>query len=216
MVPQYSLSEVRFLLRPGAGTTAPAGNQHHERGRTATLSWRYGRRGGIARGVPRHRSERPGPGIATVTEPTCQVAVDLGKTYYWKVAEVNAAEDPAAWESDVWKFTAQPFIAVDDFESYTNDSPTRVFQTWIDGVGFSPDEFFPNGNDGNGTGALVGIRSAVGQHHGDQEGPRRQAVGAVLLRLLRTRRPPRRHARSTSRRTGPSTASSRWPCISPA
>jgi len=45
---------------------------------------------------------------------------------------------------------------VDDFEDYNNFSPDRVFQTWIDGVGYSADEFFPVDNPGNGSGAAIG------------------------------------------------------------
>jgi len=48
------------------------------------------------------------------------------------------------------------FLVVDDFEDYTNFSPDRVFQRWIDGVGYSADEFFPVDNPGNGTGAALG------------------------------------------------------------
>ncbi|RPJ37677.1 MAG: LamG domain-containing protein, partial [Planctomycetaceae bacterium] len=47
-------------------------------------------------------------------------------------------------------------IVVDDFESYTDYSPNKIFQTWIDGWGYSKDEVFPNGHEGNGTGAQVG------------------------------------------------------------
>lgn len=47
-------------------------------------------------------------------------------------------------------------LTVDDFESYTNDSPHFVFQTWLDGTGFWPDEFWPEGYEGNGSGATVG------------------------------------------------------------
>jgi hypothetical protein len=47
-------------------------------------------------------------------------------------------------------------LVIDDFESYTNESPNYVFQTWHDGVGFWPDEFFPDGYEGNGSGSMVG------------------------------------------------------------
>jgi hypothetical protein len=67
---------------------------------------------------------------------------------------------------------------IDDFESYTNDSPKRVFQAWIDGVGFSPDDSFPQGNKGNGSGALVGydptlrpIMETEATHGGKQSMP---------------------------------------------
>ena len=69
---------------------------------------------------------------------------------------------PAPGTSDVWSFSTAESIVVDDFESYTNDSPKRVFQTWIDGMGFSEDEFFPKGNTGNGSGALVGYDPTKG------------------------------------------------------
>jgi hypothetical protein len=51
----------------------------------------------------------------------------------------------------VWSFTT--ILSVDDFESYTNDIGGRIFQTWIDGWGYT--EPAP-GNPGNGTGASVG------------------------------------------------------------
>jgi len=45
------------------------------------------------------------------------------------------------------------FLVVDDFESYTNDVGSRVFEAWIDGIGFTLPE---PGNPGNNTGAAVG------------------------------------------------------------
>jgi hypothetical protein len=42
---------------------------------------------------------------------------------------------------------------VDDFESYTDDVGSRIFQSWIDGWGYTEP---PPGNPGNGTGATVG------------------------------------------------------------
>jgi hypothetical protein len=82
--------------------------------------------------------------------------LEWNKTYYWRIDEVNAADADSPWTGNVWNFTTADFIVVDDFESYTNNSPNRVFQTWVDGIGFSEDEFYPGGNPGNGTGALVG------------------------------------------------------------
>ncbi|MBN1506677.1 MAG: LamG domain-containing protein [Sedimentisphaerales bacterium] len=75
-------------------------------------------------------------------------------TYYWRVDEVFFDEITAG---NVWSFTTcQP---VDDFGSYTNDVGSRVFQTWIDGLGYS--EPAP-GNPGNGTGAIVGYDPELG------------------------------------------------------
>ena len=69
---------------------------------------------------------------------------------------------PSAWEGDVWSFSTLEYFPIDDFESYTNESPNRVFQTWIDGWGFSEDEFFPTGNPGNATGSMIGYNPEVG------------------------------------------------------
>ncbi|MBN2593125.1 MAG: leucine-rich repeat domain-containing protein [Sedimentisphaerales bacterium] len=92
-------------------------------------------------------------------------ALEWGTTYYWRIDEVNfitiEAEDGAedvneiVWKGRAWSFTTAEFIVIDDFELYTNnrDAGQAVFQTWIDGLGFSKPE--PN-SPGNGTGSIVG------------------------------------------------------------
>ena len=79
-----------------------------------------------------------------------------GQTYYWRVDEVNDAAADSSWKGTVWSFTTATFLIVDNFESYTNDSPNRLFQAWIDGMGFSEDEYFPAGDPGNGSSSTVG------------------------------------------------------------
>jgi len=76
--------------------------------------------------------------------------------YFWRVDAVNDVNPDSPWKGPVWNFTTANFITVDNFESYTNDSPNRVFQAWVDGYGFSADEFFPEGNQGNGSDAAIG------------------------------------------------------------
>ena len=82
--------------------------------------------------------------------------------YFWRVDAVNDASTDSPWKGPVWNFTTGNFLVVDDFESYTNDSPNRVFQTWIDGLGFSKDDFFPEGNPGNGSDAIIGYDPTLG------------------------------------------------------
>jgi hypothetical protein len=110
--------------------------------------------------------------VGTVSEPRFDASrlVALGQTYYWKVNEVNDREDPTTWEGEVWSFKVSDVLAVEDFESYTNASPKRVFQTWIDGYGFSADDFFAADNPGNGTGAGLGhdIWTAGSPHYDGQ------------------------------------------------
>jgi len=75
-------------------------------------------------------------------------------TYYWRIDEVNAAD---TWKGGVWSFTTANFIVVDDFEDYTDDVGSRIFQTWKDGWGYN--EPAP-GYAGNGTGSTVGYGQA--------------------------------------------------------
>jgi hypothetical protein len=69
--------------------------------------------------------------------------LDFGRTYYWKVDEVNDAASPKLWAGDVWSFTTQEYAVVDDFEGY-DDKDNRIYDAWIDGM-----------TDGN-SGSIVG------------------------------------------------------------
>ena len=72
------------------------------------------------------------------------------KTYYWRIDEVNAAD---TWKGSLWSFTTANFIVADDFEDYTDNVGSRIFQTWKDGWGYTQP---PPGYAGNGTGSAVG------------------------------------------------------------
>jgi hypothetical protein len=62
--------------------------------------------------------------------------LEWGKTYYWRVDEINAGEADSPWKGAVWSFTTADFIPIDNFESYNDDmeAMTTIFDTWIDGV----------------------------------------------------------------------------------
>ncbi len=81
--------------------------------------------------------------------------LEFNTTYYWRVDEVNNAHPDKLWKGTVWSFTTGNYIAVDDFEDYNDFSPYKIFQTWLDGVGYSADEILP-GYGGNETGSAVG------------------------------------------------------------
>jgi len=70
-------------------------------------------------------------------------------TYYWRIDEANEI----IWKGDVWSFKVGRYLVVDDFEDYNNSSPDKVYQTWIDGLGYTQP---PPGVPGNGTGSTVG------------------------------------------------------------
>ncbi len=159
-MPQTGLSEVRFYQIPVFAREPKPASAATGTGPDVVLSWRSGREAVSHQVYLSADSNAVADGTAlieTVNQSSyTPKALDLGKTYYWKVVEVNNAATPATWESDVWSFTVANYVVIDDFESYTNESPNRVFQAWIDGFGFSEDEFFPAGNPGNSTGSGVG------------------------------------------------------------
>ncbi|UCG56616.1 MAG: hypothetical protein JSU70_17345 [Phycisphaerales bacterium] len=81
--------------------------------------------------------------------------LEWGRTYYLRVDEVN--NDATMSAGRVWSFTTADYILVDDFEDYNDYSPDRIFQTWIDGFGYTDP---PPGKQGNGTGSTVGYLTA--------------------------------------------------------
>jgi hypothetical protein len=86
-------------------------------------------------------------GDATKASPEYQGSKELGSeshdpgklawytTYYWRVDEVNDVNPDSPWTGKVWSFTTADFLAVDDFEDYTDDDPAgeAIWQSWIDG-----------------------------------------------------------------------------------
>ncbi len=133
---QYSLSEVRFLYVPtyarkhvpadGAADVDPA----------ALLSWRAGREAGSHDVYISADEEAVINGTApvvNVAEAPHAVDLDLGQTYYWKVNEVNAVEDPATWEGDIQYFTTRGYFVVDDFEMYADQEFMEIWAFWADG-----------------------------------------------------------------------------------
>lgn len=51
------------------------------------------------------------------------------KTYYWRVDEI--LPDGTIRTGAVWSF--RTYVKVDDFESYTDEEGSRIYETWIDG-----------------------------------------------------------------------------------
>ncbi|MFQ6034261.1 MAG: hypothetical protein ACE5NM_00230 [Sedimentisphaerales bacterium] len=78
-----------------------------------------------------------------------------GHTYYWRIDDLNT--DGSISMGRVWSFTVADYLIVDDFESYTDDLGNRIFQTWMDGLGYT--EPAP-GFGGNSTGSTVGYTAA--------------------------------------------------------
>jgi hypothetical protein len=69
--------------------------------------------------------------VATTYDPAG--LLEYGRTYYWRVDEVNDAEPNSPWRGNVWSFTVRNFVLVEGFERYTDDQGSRVFDAWTDG-----------------------------------------------------------------------------------
>jgi len=134
---QFGLSEVRFLYIPAQARQPQPASGTTDVEPDAVLSWRAGR-GAVTHEVYLSTDEQAvidGTALAgSVSEPVFDAdgLLELGRAYYWKVNEVNEAEAPASWAGEVWSFSVQASIPVDDFESY-NDEDNLIFDTWIDG-----------------------------------------------------------------------------------
>ncbi len=134
------ISEIRFFVIPTRVTVPSPANNATNVDVGSILSWKAGR------GVAVHKiyidSDKNAviDGTAAIKGETedssYSMVLGLGKTYYWKVDEVNDAEEYTTWDGPVWKFSTPQFILVDGFEiGYGNDpGKDAVFLTWKDGA----------------------------------------------------------------------------------
>ncbi len=159
LLKQYGLSEVRFLAIPVLARNPEPAAGATDVNPQAVLSWRAGRAAAQHRVYLSTDANEVIDGTApvgTVAEPRFDTEglLELGRTYYWKVNEVNDLEDPSVWEGEVWSFSTMASLPVDDMESYNDaeDQGTRIYETWLDGwtdavyggsqVGYAPDPPF--------------------------------------------------------------------------
>jgi len=149
---QFGLSEVQFLFVP-----VQAREPQPEAGAVdvsvgAILDWRSGRQAAsheVYLGTEEVAVIDGTALVGTVSQSQYDPGtLDLDATYYWRIDEVNEAEAIASWAGEIWSFSTQPFIVIDDFESYTDDidAGEAIFDTWLDGWV-------------NGTGSTVGYLS---------------------------------------------------------
>ncbi len=146
-IPTAGLSEVRFSYVPLQARLPQPANAATKVKLDAALDWRPGR-------LAASHKVYFGTDVNAVTTGTVAAktvaehgylpgSLNFGTKYYWRVDEVNTVTYPGA----VWNFTTQEFAVVDDFETYNDKEPTRVFDAWMDGftnntssvVGLFPD-----------------------------------------------------------------------------
>jgi len=173
VMPSYSLSEIQFNVIPVAARTPVPASGAMGVVPDEVVSWRAGREAAQSTVYVSTDVNEVADGLAaSATSNTNSINLrvfdlQMGETYYWRVDEVNNAEVESVWAGPVWRLTVADAVVVDDFERYDNDTPNRPFQTWLDGYGYSADEFFSVEYSGNGTGAGIGhdIWSVASDHY---------------------------------------------------
>ena len=166
ILPKYGLSEVRFFYIPTyasrpdpiSGATGVSIGTIDEPV-DVTLDFRAGREAAMHDVYLSTDEQAVIDGTAPVTALTESgygpLPLDIGRTYYWRVDEVNDAEVPTIWQGDVWSLATQEYFILDDFEDYNNYPPDEIFNTWTDGWGIATN------------GALVAYGDDVVQAGGD-------------------------------------------------
>ncbi|MHC4366532.1 MAG: discoidin domain-containing protein [Planctomycetota bacterium] len=141
LLAQFGLAEVRFFSIPVKASEPSPASGTFDVPLDLDLLWRPGRE------ADKHdvyfsedftavtEGTAPMTTVADATEGP--LSLDLGKTYFWRVDEVNDAETPSIWPGQVWNFTTIGSLVVDDFESYTDNDQANeaIWQHWIDGFG---------------------------------------------------------------------------------
>jgi hypothetical protein len=132
---QAGLSEVRFYSIPVQAREPQPTDGASNVALTTSMNWRPGRE------ATSHKvyfgndqaavAEGSAPAATVADHSYTPAAMNLDATYYWRVDEVG---DTGTYEGEVWSFTVQNFLVVDDMESYTDDEGSRIYEAWVDGL----------------------------------------------------------------------------------
>jgi len=135
IVKQTSLSEVQFFYKPVQAREPQPADGAADVLLTASMDWRPGREATshqVFFGTDSNAVAAGTASASTVTGHTyTPAAMTFGTKYFWKVDEVG---DAGTYAGDVWSFTSQEFSPLDDFEGYTDDEGSRIYEYWIDGL----------------------------------------------------------------------------------
>ncbi len=144
---QTGLSEVRFTYIPVQAFYPDPADDATDVSVEVELDWRPGR-DATSHIVYLSEDETAVAGGTAAAETVTDhgyapSALNLATEYFWRVDEVG---DSGTYAGNVWSFTTEAYVVVDDFESY-NDDDHRLYESWFDGVT-------------NGSGSYVGYGTA--------------------------------------------------------
>ncbi len=159
MLPQYGISEVRFLYVPTFAREPQPTDGEISATANVVLGWRAGREA-ASHQVYLGTDAADLPLVGTTDENSFAAgALDFDTAYFWQVVEVNEAETPSAHAGPIWSFNTPPFGTVDNFDQY-DDNCNRIFFVWEDGLGHNGGAEIEGcdvaPSNGNGGGSIVG------------------------------------------------------------
>ena len=156
LIDLYGLSEVQLFRIIGNAREPQPANGAEGLNPGTILAWRVGREAEqhhISLGDSMDNLAL----IDTINENNYDLSgldLKLGRTYFWRVDEVNETEIPSVWEGEVWSFSTANYLVVEDFEDY-NVGDNEIWWTWKDGLGYVAHNNEPD-YPGNGSGSAVG------------------------------------------------------------
>jgi hypothetical protein len=137
MAGQTGLSEVRFFYVPVQAFEPQPAEAATGVSVETELAWRPGREATSHTVTIGTDSDAVAAGsvagAAADGHSYTPASLDVATTYYWKV---DAVGDGGTQAGDVWSFTTQEFVAIDDFEDYNDDvdAQSTIWNTWVDGL----------------------------------------------------------------------------------
>ena len=133
---QYGLSEVRFHYIPLWAREPDPADGAIDVDPDLVLDWRAGREAAthdVHLSSDRDAVLSGAAHVGSAAEAGYDAgALDLGRTYYWRVDEVDEAQSPAL-EGELWGFTTPNYLIVENFEDYNDYPPREIWTTWADG-----------------------------------------------------------------------------------
>ena len=134
---QYGLSEVRFSYIPIRAREPNPVTEEDDVPISVTLSWKPGREADEHKVFLSLEEQAVINGTSFLDTTSqanyCPLPLELSRTYFWRVDEVNDNENNTTWQGDIWSFSTQEYLVVDDFENYSNEEPGRICDIWTDG-----------------------------------------------------------------------------------
>jgi hypothetical protein len=173
---KYGLSEVRFMYIPVRARKPSPESAATDVAIDTVVIWRSGREAGEHKVYISTDQDAVLNGTApvvTVTQASYgPLSLDLGSDNFWRIDEVNNAEADPIWQGDVWSFSTQEYLVVDDFESYNDintgeEGSNLVYETWVDGY----DNPSANGSTMGYSEAFQPSMESDTVHDGEQSAP---------------------------------------------